>query len=69
LRKDYESYLKTGSPKGGLYTCQQQSQPQEEKKEVLIDFSSVALIDVMVQMDRIKHLNDEIEKSRQSNRS
>jgi hypothetical protein len=54
LRDDFESFLKDGSPKGGLYLCRSIDQRNSsEVNKVLIEFNSVALIDVRVQMEKV----------------
>ena len=54
LRDDYEAYLKTDQPKGGTYRCRSAADKDPSHEAVLmIDFDNIALIDVVVHMEKI----------------
>ena len=67
LRTDFEAFLKQGKPKGGTYNCQLQSEEIQPpvSNQLLVEFDSVALIDV--QIERIKEMRVQIEEAKHIN--
>jgi hypothetical protein len=65
---DFESYLKTGMPKGGKYACYQVNDDgfPTTVEGLMLDFDSVAFVDLKVQMETLKMRRDKIEEIRQS---
>ena len=54
LRDNFEAYLKNGQPKGGTYLCRPHNKETSQEVKVMIEFDSVALIDVRVQMEKVE---------------
>src|SRR6185436_3823483 len=54
LRDNFEAYLKNGQPKGGTYMCRPRNKESSQEVKVMIEFDSIALIDVRVQMNKVE---------------
>ena len=54
LRDNFEAYLKNGQPKGGTYMCRPHNKESSQEVKVMIEFDSIALIDVRVQMNKVE---------------
>lgn len=58
FRTDFESYVKTGMPKGGTYVCRRLdgSDQLEAFAGLMVEFDSLAFIDLQVRMDKLNEL-------------
>jgi hypothetical protein len=55
LRDNFEAYLKKGQPKGGTYMCRPHNKDiHSQQIKVMIEFDSIALIDVRVKMEKLE---------------
>jgi len=66
FRTDFEDFITAGTPKGGAYNYQPQSEEigPQVIKVLFIEFASVALIDVQVKLDRLNELTRDVEEAR-----
>jgi hypothetical protein len=66
FRTDYESYVLSGLPKGGVYVCSivEESVKSCITSELIIDFASIAFVDVQVQLERLKELRRQSEEAK-----